>query len=1119
MAGEFGGQVGEAYVRIRADLRGLPQEINSGVKRAFSGVGEFSSPGLGRVGAQLREVGVDAQRAGDQVVTASRRVRTATEQAARDSVAAELRQRRALQEQVVAYREVAVAAVKGSETQVAANRLAAQSAQALGLELTIVEKRALSAGLSINALERGAIAGSGALRGLGRNVAFASLGFIGAYGLVGFIRQAIEGVSELNNQTVRSVTVFGNEAGAIQKFAKGATHELSLADQTALQMADDFGTVFRASQISAAQTRSFSEDLVKVAAAISLARGEADPERAEQALRVALVGRGRALRQYGIVLDQTSVKQEAVRLGLVPVDQAAVALGTRKLAEARAELLGVQAKFPANSVQVARAQDAVTVAQKNLDQATSGSTGTITRQATAIAAHSLIMQQAARYTSRYGDSLDTAAGRSRQFHESVDQLKDDIGTALYPAFVKAVSGIDAYLLSIEEGGSRHDQFENDLHDLERAANSFYQGIRLVAIGVDRVSTTLGGFGNTLEILGLSFAATKLFKVAAGFTATATEAELAAGKVGGVGLALSRIPAFVPIAIVVTLEYELLKHKGGIDDFLTNLRDEVGRHVREPILKYTGFSALTGIHDESYYRPGSNTGGSRQKAGPRYKEIRDQGNSPGSARGIMRGEGWTQSEIQSAEALYATTSGHGLTIQGGPDPEGVHPLLHGRDPERARADATAAAKAGRDTGQAYTSSLVSSLKSGLAQTRSSLADINRQISEAASDNARAMADAVHQAVEAERAAVLSAKQSLNQLGGDLADRINQLLDKQGERAATAPTGPLAKRLAHLEQLIHAGQATPALIREAQRVEHELNAQGSVLQDDAEKRKERITRRLADLTDLFNQGRIGLGEFNKDVTRLLRSEGVSYKAAGQALGIAFADGFRASLTGLREQARAIAQTPAALRRTSTGLEANIVRPLDTIREQNRNIANVAESQRRQMTDLIRRRHELLLTEQRQAHQLARAQGKRIVDAIEGATPAAGAAQGSAGGLRRGATPSSGASARPEVGLLQDLISEVRLARERATNERRTLVRQERRTTDAVSSATAGAHDQRAILIHNSRSQTSLLTKIERHTDRSTSTLRDVERELRKKKTRKPPGTETADKARQAGVHNLV
>lgn len=204
------------------------------------------------------------------------------------------------------------------------------------------------------------------------------------------------------------------------------------------------------------------------------------------------------------------------------------------------------------------------------------------------------------------------------------------------------------------------------------------------------------------------------------------------------------------------------------------------------------------------------------------------------------------------------------------------------------------------------------------------------------------DAITAGVQAVRDAVNSAKQNLNSIGSSLAGDISTLLGKRGATPGQ-PTGAQAARLKELLDRIHSGTADTETIKLAQQLSNQAVAKQSIQQQTGTNQADAVARKIADLTEHLNRGDIKSERvFDARLAAILRSAGISGKAGDKALGIAFGDQLRADIQGLKEQARALLASPKV---PGTGLEPTIVRPLETIRDQQRSIADAAANQRSQ------------------------------------------------------------------------------------------------------------------------------------------------------------------------------
>jgi predicted nucleic acid-binding Zn-ribbon protein len=219
-----------------------------------------------------------------------------------------------------------------------------------------------------------------------------------------------------------------------------------------------------------------------------------------------------------------------------------------------------------------------------------------------------------------------------------------------------------------------------------------------------------------------------------------------------------------------------------------------------------------------------------------------------------------------------------------------------------------------------------IETNIAATKTSLATATQTLATAEQN----LADTIKQGNQQITDSIRSAESNLLSIGDSLASTIDQFLQKVGIGAGIAT--PRSAEFQRLRRAIESGTAAPGAARAASELASQIQESQAVSAQTATSTKQRV----ADLVTQFNMGAISIATFHKRVAALLASEGISYKRAGQVLGINFAEGYKAEVQGLFDQAAAIQAVPEARRRGITGLEPNIVRPMDTIANVQRQIA---------------------------------------------------------------------------------------------------------------------------------------------------------------------------------------
>jgi hypothetical protein len=127
---------------------------------------------------------------------------------------------------------------------------------------------------------------------------------------------AVKAASDLSETISKVNVLFGDTAKDIEKFADGAAASLGQTKQQALDAAATFATFGRAAGLSGKDLSGFSTGFVKLASDLA-SFNNTSPEQAINAIGSALRGEAEPLRAYGVLLDDASLRQAALELGIV----------------------------------------------------------------------------------------------------------------------------------------------------------------------------------------------------------------------------------------------------------------------------------------------------------------------------------------------------------------------------------------------------------------------------------------------------------------------------------------------------------------------------------------------------------------------------------------------------------------------------------------------------------------------------------------------------------------------------------------------------------------------------------------------------------------------------------
>lgn len=130
-----------------------------------------------------------------------------------------------------------------------------------------------------------------------------------------FIGDSIKKSSDLAETMNKVNVVFGSAAGSVADFAATAVQELGMSRQQALDAASTFAVFGKSAGLAGGELVGFSRNLVQLATDFA-SFYNTSPEEAIQAIGAALRGESEPIRKYGVLLDDATLKAEALKLGI-----------------------------------------------------------------------------------------------------------------------------------------------------------------------------------------------------------------------------------------------------------------------------------------------------------------------------------------------------------------------------------------------------------------------------------------------------------------------------------------------------------------------------------------------------------------------------------------------------------------------------------------------------------------------------------------------------------------------------------------------------------------------------------------------------------------------------------
>jgi hypothetical protein len=162
-------------------------------------------------------------------------------------------------------------------------------------------------------------------------LAFAALGAAAGAMAIKIGKDAIGAASDFSEEISKARIVFGEASKDIEDFAETAADSLGQSKTQAVKAASTFATLGKAAGLTGKDLSKFSIDFVELASDLA-SFNNTSPEDAIQAIGAALRGEAEPIRRYGILLNDSTLKNEALALGLIKTTKEALSPANKVLA-------------------------------------------------------------------------------------------------------------------------------------------------------------------------------------------------------------------------------------------------------------------------------------------------------------------------------------------------------------------------------------------------------------------------------------------------------------------------------------------------------------------------------------------------------------------------------------------------------------------------------------------------------------------------------------------------------------------------------------------------------------------------------------------------------------------
>ncbi len=263
-------------------------------------------------------------------------------------------------------------------------------------------------------------------------VAFALAGAAAGAFAVKFGVEAVKAASDLSETIAKTGQIFGETSSDVEAFAATAAKSLGQSKQQALDAASTFAIFGKSAGLAGGDLVKFSTDFTGLASDLA-SFNNTSPEDAINAIGSALRGEAEPLRRYGVLLDDASLRQEALALGIV---------NTTKQA--------------------------------------------LTPQQKVLAAQALIYKQTSDAQGDFARTSEGLANQQRILSSQLENVKTTIGTALLPIVLEVTTFFAEYFIPIiekigdafsgEGAGSMRSSLSNVVDTIKRIVIPIFNGL-------------------------------------------------------------------------------------------------------------------------------------------------------------------------------------------------------------------------------------------------------------------------------------------------------------------------------------------------------------------------------------------------------------------------------------------------------------------------------------------------------------------------------------------------------------------------------------------------------------------------------------------------------------------
>jgi len=257
----------------------------------------------------------------------------------------------------------------------------------------------------------------GKLKKFGKLAAVALVALTGAA-----IVKSISNASDLAEQISKSNVVFGKSAKTIEAWSKTTASSLGLSQRGALEAASQFALFAKSAGLSSGGAADFSKELVTLAADMASFNNRSI-EDTIGAIGAALRGENEPIRSFGVLIDDASLRMQALKMGIIETTK-----------------------------------DALTPQQKVL------------------AAQALILKQTSTAQGDFARTSEGVANQSRIAKAQIENLSATLGNVFLPIVAKALGVVTSFIGELSKRPTFRAKIEFIIEKLRDATGSLFTNL-------------------------------------------------------------------------------------------------------------------------------------------------------------------------------------------------------------------------------------------------------------------------------------------------------------------------------------------------------------------------------------------------------------------------------------------------------------------------------------------------------------------------------------------------------------------------------------------------------------------------------------------------------------------